>query len=117
MQNCLDAYSTDPPTTTRQPELGAGNGRGVGACDDQEEPVETHDQRSVLAAFALEDLGAPSITLSEENVGGKRPLTMEEIRKPDHLSRCATEARQEFLGATAAKRAKISESSQSVRIS
>ena len=71
----------------------------------------------MLAAFALEDFGAPSITLSEESVGGKRPLTMEEIRKPDHLSRRATEARQEFLGALAAKRAKISESSQSVRIS
>ncbi len=77
----------------------------------------THDQRSVLAVFALKDFGVPSITLAEENVVSKWPLTIEEIHKPDHLSRRATEARQEFLGALAAKRAKISESSQSVRIS
>ena len=47
---------------------------------------------------------------------GKRPL-MKEIRNPDHLPRRANEARQEFLGVMAAKRVKISEVPESVRIS
>ncbi len=75
MQNCLDKYSTDPPTTNRRPELGAGNGRGLGAGDHQEESVETLDQRSVLAAFAREEFGAPSITLSQKRVLGVRGLS------------------------------------------
>jgi hypothetical protein len=126
MQNCLDAYSTDLATTARRPELGAGDGRGIGASDDQETYVaRLQDQRSVLAAFATgtEEVGASflektSITAvpdhDDQNVGGKRPLTMAEIRNPDYLSNRAAESRQEFQRAMAAKKAKISEPTQSV---
>jgi len=72
MQNCLDAYSTDPPTTTRRPELGAGNGRGIGAGDDQEESVETHGH-ALLAAFALEESGA--YQLPQKRVSGVSGLS------------------------------------------
>jgi hypothetical protein len=59
MQNCLDAYSTDLATTARRPELGTGDGLGIGAGDGQETDVITlQDQRSVLAAFATEEVGA-----------------------------------------------------------
>jgi hypothetical protein len=122
MQNCLDAYSTDLATTARRPELGTGDGLGIGAGDDQETYVAMQNQRSVLAAFATEEVGAiflekTKIIIPDQSVGDNRPLTMAEIRNPDHLSNRAAEARQEFQRAMAAKKAKSSEPAQSVRIS
>jgi len=74
------------------------------------------DQRSVLEEVGAIFLEKTPIIL-DQNVGDKRPLTMAEIRDPDHLPNRAAEARQDFQRAMAAKRAKTSEPAQSVRIS
>ncbi len=116
MQSCLDAYSTDPSTAPRRPELGALDSRGVGASNDEEASVvaSTVTEFSAFAGFGA-DSSAPTIQIANSN-GGKRPLNIEDIRDPDHLPRRTAEARQDFFAALAAKKAKLNDQSHVVLI-